>query len=39
VQMYFLRSYQFDKSADAWRSISDRKRTGHLSYKDLIFSY
>jgi hypothetical protein len=38
-QVYFVRWYQYDKIEDAWQYIRKKKRTGSLSYKDLLFTY
>lgn len=38
-QVYFVRYYQHNENEDALHYIRDKKRTGALRYKDLIFSY
>lgn len=38
-QVYFVRYYQHSQNSDALHYIRDKKRTGALRYKDLIFSY
>jgi len=38
-QLYFVRWYQYDKIGDAMQYIRRNKKTGSLSYKDLLFSY
>jgi hypothetical protein len=38
-QLYFVRWYQYDKIGDALQYIRQKKRTGSMSYKDLLFSY
>jgi hypothetical protein len=38
-QAYFLRYYQYDKDADLWHQIKEKKRIGSLSYIDLIIKY
>jgi hypothetical protein len=38
-QVYFVRWYQYDKIEDAWQYIRQKKRTGSMSYKDLLFRY
>ncbi len=38
-QAYFVRWYQYDKIEDAWQYIRQKKRTGSMSYKDLLFRY
>jgi hypothetical protein len=38
-QLYFLRWYQYDKVGDALQYIRQKKKTGSISYKDLLFRY
>ena len=38
-QVYFLRWYQYDKIGDAMQYIRRKKKTGAMSYKDLLFRY
>ena len=38
-QVYFARWYQYDKIGDALQYIRQKKRTGSMSYKDLLFSF
>jgi hypothetical protein len=38
-QVYFVRYYQHSGNEDPLHYIRDKKRTGALRYKDLIFSY
>ena len=38
-QVYFVRAYQYGGAKNAWQYLREKKRTGTLSYKDLLFSY
>ena len=38
-QAYFVRWYQYDKIGDALQYIRQKKKTGSMSYKDLLFRY
>jgi len=38
-QAYFLRYFRHDEGTSAWRLVTEKKRPGSISYKDLVFSY
>ncbi len=38
-QAYFLRYFRHDEGTSAWQHITQKKRPGSVSYKDLVFSY
>jgi hypothetical protein len=38
-RVYFVRWYQYDKIGDALQYIRQKKKTGSMSYKDLLFRY
>ena len=38
-QLYFVRAYQYGETKSAWQLIIEKKRTGSLAHKDLLFKY